>query len=147
MTRFAYSTICDDVRQEVNGKMSYMGVYQGNMLCQGFPLQLPKLCVGITVVTPIERPFELLNFKGSFDGELLFEMLLDKDQIDMAMEGAIAFRPADAKFRSIQVMMVMSPIAFSKAGEFKIEVDGDGQAIRCNGLSVQQSPEGMPLIG
>ncbi|MNF75082.1 hypothetical protein D3C84_571360 [compost metagenome] len=146
MTRFAYSTICDDVRQEVNGKMSYMGVYQGNMLCQEFPLQLPKLCIGITVVTPIERPFESLNFKGSFDGELLFEMSLAKDQIDTALEATVAFRPADAKFRTIQVMMVMSPIAFSKAGEFKIEVDGDGEAIRCNGLSVQQAPDGMTLV-
>ena len=145
MTRFAYSTICDDVRHEVNGKMSYMGVYQGNMLCQAFPMQLPKLCVGITVVTPIDSPFESLNFKGTFDGELVFEMPLAKDQIDTALDEAMVFRPADAKFRSIQVMMVISPIAFSKAGEFKIEVDGDGEAIRCNGLSVQQAPAGMVI--
>lgn len=45
----AYSFFCDDFRQEVGNKVSYMGVYQGVMLVREFPLKLSKLCAAATV--------------------------------------------------------------------------------------------------
>ncbi|WP_282372937.1 DUF6941 family protein [Pseudomonas sp. PS02290] len=145
MTRFATSIFCDDVRHEVNGKVSFMGVYQGAMFCASFPAQLIKLCVSISVTTPIDEPFESVIFKGSFEGETIFEMPLTKEQIEEALAQAV--RQADAKFRSIQVMMIVAPMLFSKPGNLKIEVTADGEPVRCPGLLVLQAPGDMQLVG
>jgi hypothetical protein len=48
----AYTIFCDDVRAEVGNKISYMGVYQGVMFVDAFPLALPRLCVAVTVRMP-----------------------------------------------------------------------------------------------
>ena len=45
------STIyCDDIRQEVGGKLSLMGVYNNVMYVQQFPVTLPKFWVVATFV-------------------------------------------------------------------------------------------------
>lgn len=42
---FCCTTIfCDDVRHELNGKVSLMGVYGGDMYVTDFPVTLPKIC-------------------------------------------------------------------------------------------------------
>ena len=35
---------CDDIRQEINGKMSLMGIYSVDMYVPDFPITLPKVC-------------------------------------------------------------------------------------------------------
>ncbi len=50
----AYTIFCDDLRQEVGNKVSYMGVYQGMMFVPAFPVALPKLCAAVTARFPRE---------------------------------------------------------------------------------------------
>ena len=54
--RFVHTIFCDDLRQEVGNKVSFMGCYQGELFVPFVPLLLPKLCVYVTVSTPVERP-------------------------------------------------------------------------------------------
>lgn len=54
-------TYCDDIRQEVGGKISLMGIYTGDMYVTGMPLLLPKLCIAINVVTSIDNPIQSLK--------------------------------------------------------------------------------------
>lgn len=145
MTRFATSIFCDDVRQEVNGKVSYMGVYHNAMFCASFPAQLIKLCINISITTPISEPFKSLSFKGSYEGEPLFELPLTEEQIEEALAQAV--RQPDARFRAVQVMMVIAPMALNKPGQLKIEVEADGETVPCPGLTVLQAPDGMTLVG
>ena len=39
-----YSVLCDDVRQEVNGKFIFIGVFQ-NIWAQRFPAVHPRICI------------------------------------------------------------------------------------------------------
>src|SRR5437764_8652141 len=40
---------CDDVRTEVGGKLSYIGIYKGFMGIHGiFPITLPKFCFAVS---------------------------------------------------------------------------------------------------
>lgn len=42
---FNFTTIfCDDVRHELNGKLSLMGIYNIEMYVSNFPITLPKVC-------------------------------------------------------------------------------------------------------
>src|ERR1700675_16626 len=46
---YGYTIFCDDIRQEIGGKFTYVGVYSGFMFIQpSFPVVLPKLCLAIT---------------------------------------------------------------------------------------------------
>ena len=45
MNRQVFTTFCDDIRQEIGGKLSYMGVYSSDLYVGGFPITLPKFCV------------------------------------------------------------------------------------------------------
>lgn len=67
---------CDDVRQEVGNKLSYMGVYTGELNIPTAPLMLPKLCIAIKAVCDSKDPFEaleirILRVKGIEETELL----------------------------------------------------------------------------
>lgn len=47
-TPYGYTIFCDDVRHEVSGKFTFVGVYQAEMIVSGtLPAQLPKfvLCI------------------------------------------------------------------------------------------------------
>ncbi len=65
---------CDDIREEVGNKISYMGVYWGELWVQAAPVTLAKLCIAIKVVTDIADPFEALEVrivKGEKEDDLL----------------------------------------------------------------------------
>lgn len=49
---------CDDIRQEVGSKPSFMGVYTGGLVVPQLPLTLPKLCVWLTLSAPQEPPLQ-----------------------------------------------------------------------------------------
>ena len=65
---------CDDIRQETGNKLSYMGVYSGELFVPDVPVLLPKLCIAVKVVTEAADPFESLEIrilKGDNETELL----------------------------------------------------------------------------
>lgn len=59
VVRHVEAIYCDDIRQEVGNKISYIGVYAGELNVSA-PVVLPKLCIAINVVTDKSDPFESL---------------------------------------------------------------------------------------
>ena len=77
--RYVHALWCDDIRQEVGNKPSFMGVYTGGILVPSLPTILPRLAVYIWIKTPIGQPFESLRIRISRDDEfLLIETPLEK---------------------------------------------------------------------
>lgn len=67
---------CDDIREEVGNKLSYMGVYTGELTVPNVPVLLPKLCIAVTLITATGDPFESLEVrivkaKGEEETEIL----------------------------------------------------------------------------
>lgn len=81
-SRWMHVMYCDDLREEVGGKTSYMGVYDGKMLVREFPVMLPKLCVIATVSTPIHKPFGILLVSVHQDGRRISTARVSKDVLD-----------------------------------------------------------------
>jgi hypothetical protein len=73
----AYTVFCDDVRQEVGNKVSYMGVYQGALFVQAFPLVLAKFCAAITVRYPRDSQPSSLVFKLLLQDKVIAERSFD----------------------------------------------------------------------
>lgn len=42
-----YAIICDDIRQEIGNKMSFIGVYQEDIVVSILPFTFPKLCFSL----------------------------------------------------------------------------------------------------
>lgn len=61
--RFVTAIFCDDIRQEVGNKLSFVGCYQGELFVPMAPVALPKLCVFATVWTSKEKPFKSLTVR------------------------------------------------------------------------------------
>jgi hypothetical protein len=62
--RKPYGTViyCDDIRQEVGGKTSYMGIYAADMIIDAAaPFTLPKLCIAAHVLIPARYDFSQLR--------------------------------------------------------------------------------------
>jgi hypothetical protein len=53
---------CDDIREEVGNKLSFMGVYN-QVVVASIPSVIPRLAAHMTVFTPIARPVKKLAFK------------------------------------------------------------------------------------
>jgi hypothetical protein len=78
---FMWATFCDDVRQEVGNKYSYLGIYGSNLIVQSFPTTLVKLCCVLTVRVPANAPPKHVVFKLLRDEEVLFEADLSQSDI------------------------------------------------------------------
>jgi hypothetical protein len=79
----AYTTFCDDLRPEVGNKVSYMGVYQGTMFVEAFPLALPKLCAVVTariIKEDVDRPLPLI-FKVFANDSVIAERAFEPELV------------------------------------------------------------------
>ncbi|UEP49675.1 hypothetical protein LMA00_07980 [Burkholderia ambifaria] len=61
--RSVSALFCDDVRHEVGGKLSLIGVYQHVALVPTFPARQGKLAVFVTCNSPKSKPFKQLTVK------------------------------------------------------------------------------------
>jgi len=138
MSRFAYSIFCDDIRQEMQGKLSLIGVYDTQVLVPEFPANIMRMCVLITAMTPISKPFSEICFIGKFGDRELFQLNIDKDQLREADEASP--KDPDAIFQKIQTVAFVNPLFLEQPGDIVIEVVADGEHIECPGLQARKMP-------
>lgn len=79
--RYAHAMYCDDIRHEIGGKVTLVGVYGEALIAHSFPLDIPKLCARLEMTTPASQPFEAVSIRLSLNGETLGEAVLNKEQI------------------------------------------------------------------
>lgn len=87
--RWAHVIWCDDIRQEVGNKPSFMGVYTGEMVVPTRPAILARFAAHVTVGTPWNRPFQklVLRVMRNDADEPLGSMELNEEQLrNMAVE-------------------------------------------------------------
>ena len=71
--RILRSLYCDDIRQEVGGKVSLMGIYTGMMYLPEMPALLPRICVYSSLSVPIDDAIDHIEFELMVDGKIVFE--------------------------------------------------------------------------
>lgn len=53
-----YTIFCEDIRHEVSGQVTYVGVYTGAVTVPQFPFTLPKLAMAVHYRQPLDAPRE-----------------------------------------------------------------------------------------
>lgn len=102
---------CDDIREEVGNKVSYMGIYSKDLFVPVAPVVLPKLCIAVKVVTDMTDPFR----------ELEVRILKGEDEVELLTTGPIPGPPDDWASEDNSTFMV-AQMAFMLA---PYQIDGD----------------------
>ena len=141
MNRYAHAIFCDDIRQEVGGKTTMVGIYTGQLAASEIPCVLPKICLALSLVTPKGRNFEKITVAGNFNDVEIFKMGLSKHQIEEIMAHA-PDRAEPASFFTVQLMAILSPFQVERPGKLTVSVIADGEKLDCGGLEITLAPPG-----
>jgi hypothetical protein len=130
----AYTLFCDDLRQEVGNKVSYMGVYQGMMYVQAFPTVLAKLCAAVTVRFPREIAIESLVFKLFLQDEVIAERSFDPQALKSKLDND---QGQDVVMATALFQIV--PFSIEEPAVLKSRVYFDTHELKAGGLSIRSA--------
>jgi hypothetical protein len=141
---YGYTLFCDDIRHEMGGKMSYMGVYRSIMYVPAFPFQLPKLAIAITYL-------ELKTEKQAETVELLVYLPGDPDDkpsvrapVSFDAEKVISLpseNPTAERQVSMQTILEMTPFLVVAPGSIKVRIKRDDEVIKIGRLQIRLKDE------
>jgi hypothetical protein len=109
--RFLTAIFCDDIRQEMGNKLSFMGCYQGELIVPMAPVALSKLCVFASILTPKEKPIKSLTLRIVQDDDI------ELARMDITGEGlseASQIIDETSTRKIISTAIVFSPFAIEK---------------------------------
>lgn len=107
--KFEYAIICDDIREEIGHKLSFIGIYGPHILVTKIPYVFPKLCFAIS--------YKDVEAGHSFSIELINP---SSKQLGDTITVSI---PKEAK-RSIKFNMfaIFSPLNIKQEGSHKLVI-------------------------
>lgn len=137
MNRNIQTIFCDDIRHEIEGKISYIGVYNGTLFLPEFPATLPKLCLSIIALTSPKQPFLKLKLRVLHDDTEIFTGELDENQLS-EITGDSSANGAD-DWLSLHSFVVFSPFSIETSGKIRVIVEteqGDllGQCLKIEAI-------------
>jgi hypothetical protein len=148
-TPFGYTIFCDDVRQESNGKLFYIGVYQGDMIIHVQPpTMLPSF---VAIVHYLERPGEsglpvkMKMFAPGAESTPIFEFDVPVEQ--MRSSPLPPDKEGEDKVLRASIPMKLAPFIVPSEGLIKIRAYRGDDEIRLGTLRVQfQTPPTAPVV-
>lgn len=143
MNRQVHTIFCDDIRHEVSGKLTYVGVYSGKMFVPAFPTTLPKLCLALNVVTASSNPFRKLILRVFKNEEVLAEANVSESELEKYIE------PANDELESerrdevhiFHSALVFSPFNIDTPCKLRVRVETEDGEFRGVGLTIETSPQ------
>ncbi|ENZ75598.1 MULTISPECIES: hypothetical protein [Ralstonia] len=138
---FLYGIYCDDIRQEVGNKLTFVGIYSGGELIFPipFPAVIPKLCVVATFVYPKSEPPREIEFKVSLEGNEVARAMVQPppDHQRSIFDGVEDGYPRRA---TIQASFFLSPLTIEKESILRLEANVDGTRFFGPRLLLQSQP-------
>ena len=139
MSRGLTSIFCDDVRQEVGYKLSYMGCYTGQMFVHSLPLSLPKLCVALFATTPISNPFGHLKFRLLKGDDVLAEQEMNMLALP-APPLPLVQSPGDELRVMVGQIFQISPLHLAEPCLLRARAIADDEELKGGALAIAVGP-------
>jgi hypothetical protein len=158
---WGFALFGDDVRVELGGKTSLMGIYQSDMLFPGsmkFPFLLPKFIIQVMyyeMVSAIDGDLVFRVTQGSKHDTIAEMPILRKDLRVAAT--AIGNEEASEDFERIihiRMPLVLSPFQITEVGRLRVRAHySDGAVLKLGSIAIRQLPDdefrvvtGLPVI-
>lgn len=140
--RTAQAIYCDDIRTELGGKNSFMGVYETEMVIPAFPITLPKLCAQLKLLLPKGKMPNSIRFMLLSDDSVMAEALLTEEQLHQhPPPQPAAGIPIEDFSIGIVAMFAFAPVTFEKPTTLKVRIYADDEEIKGNSLRVRIATE------
>lgn len=134
--RNIFCLFADDIRHEVNGKVSLIGMYQGGMNVAGpLPVPLPKLVIQTYINTPLDQPFQEVSVDLMFNDQVL-QNFSPPAQSVKDMQGNLP-QFADSRLISMLMVLVLQPFNVTEEGRLYVRAHLDGEVLESNALRVR----------
>lgn len=143
MNRHIQTIFCDDIRHEIGGKLSYIGVYSGRLIASEFPITLPKLCLALNVVTPSSEPFRSLSLNVLKNEETLAHPVLNEAQLIEACEAAVTANADVASPLPVLIasfLFVFSPFVLEGPCLLRVRAETESEELQGIALRIEQAP-------
>lgn len=108
--KFQNIIICDDIRQEIGNKMSYMGIYKSKIIIPQEPFTFPKLCFAIT--------YKDIKASDSFSINLYNP---EGKKIGDGIKAGPSPEPYKG-YKKLEMMGIFSPLNINKAGKYILKI-------------------------
>ena len=143
--RYVHTIWCDDIRQELGNKPSFMGVYTGGIVIDALPIILPRLSVVSWIVTPKEAPFKRIGIRVVRDDGIVM-VAVEQANPENGFENSVGSRSGSAR----QVIMAAMNIAGVELPEnckyLTIFVDTESETLEGSKLHVEVNPAAVALV-
>lgn len=144
MVRWANTIFCDDIRQEVSGKMLVVGMYGESLVVPAFPVTLPTLCAVITIATPVKQPFKQLAVRLHLDDGLIAEMIVQGGDLGQVAELSPLDQQAEpvdtedaARVWKSRMVVNLSPFMIEKPGLLRVRIESESEIIPGGALRIE----------
>lgn len=136
---------CDDIRNEMGGKKSYMGVYNSDMVLPSFPSQIEKLCIQVVVRLSIHTTAKNLTIRVLNNGDPLADIPLPEGQLQTMRDAVLAANidsPLEDQQLGCQLSLQFPNLQLMEPGVIRLLAVVDGVEVRSNGLRTRLATPG-----
>jgi len=151
-TRKLTVVYCEDVRLELTGQTSLIGIFNGTLLAQSFPLTVPKFAISVEIGTPFEQQLRSLRFELTTDagGQLLamdFPQEVLQQQKSAASEADL--EDFEEKLVGFRTQFFLAPLVVQQPTIIRSKIITESGEVRGAALRVAQGnpvfPQMQPL--
>ncbi len=135
MTAAAHVIFCDEVRQEANGKLLYIGVYMGDIVFQILPANANITCVlyiSQDKQSVSDRVMVHVTLPDGTKSSVAVQISQDREKIGTIIADDGFKRVLSSFFLPLQMVLT--------EGRIVVDVELDGEVIRAGALRVQAAP-------
>jgi hypothetical protein len=146
---YGHTIFCDDIRDEVGGKSSFIGVYRNNMFVNsGFPLVLPKM--GFAIFYAQHRDKLVIDtmiriyLPGDAEENASIQLQIPEEAWRQGMAQANVASPLadhERTYVALGLNFVFSPLKIDRPGTIKVRATHGDELVRLGTLRVVDAPQ------
>ncbi|WP_306153431.1 hypothetical protein [Roseovarius sp. MMSF_3281] len=140
---YGITTFCDDIRHEINGKLTLVGCYASSLNFNGPPPGiLPTFAALINLRVPTNIQFEKISLRvikteGDEETTILEAEIENSEDHNEPSPASVAGSKEDGKVLLMAFPCQWTPMNFSKPGQIKVRAYlDDDREVRLGALSV-----------
>jgi hypothetical protein len=145
---WGYTLFCDDIREEIGNKLTYVGTYGGRIVCDEFPFVLPKIALGIVyyqrcnkVVLPI-RYWIFLPGDTEEKPSIVQDHPYEKSRVAVKDANALAARlGTNAVFTATYSQLSLVNVTIRQPGLVMVRAVREDELIRLGTLEIALAPD------
>ncbi|CAG2134756.1 DUF6941 family protein [Cupriavidus plantarum] len=140
---------CEDVRLEITGQTSIIGVFNADVNAPSFPVSLPKLCVLVEIETSVDDLLQSLRILVQADsGEVFVDQIVPSEVL--AQQSAIAstanFDGLDERRLSFRTQFFVTPFRVAQPTIIRARLLTERGEIKGRALRLSQG-DLLPAFG